>query len=250
MPDRAIYDEIGRGYAAVRRADPRIQERLHRALGDSRTLVNVGAGTGSYEPPDRWVLPIEPSAVMRAQRPAHLAPAIDGSAERLPLDDNAVDAAMAVLTIQHWQDPLRGLGELRRVARSRVVVLTYDNDAAADVWLVRDYVPEVLADDRERFPALADIAEVLGEVAVEVVPVPADCRDGFLHAFWCRPEAYLDPAVRAGQSAWPRLPAGVEERVVQQLARDLESGAWDARHGHLRRRMEYDAGLRLIVSRS
>ena len=248
MSPSAIYDRIGHGYAKVRRPDPRIERRLHEALGDARTVVNVGAGTGSYEPRDRWVLPIEPAEVMRRQRPHNLAPAIAGIAESLPLDDAAVDAAMAVLTIQHWEDAMSGLRELRRVARGRVVVLTYDMDAVEELWLLSGYVPEVMVDDRQRFPAVAEIVDLLGNAAVETIRIPADCQDGFFHAYQCRPEAYLDPAVRAGQSAWPRLPAGIEERAVNELARDLESGAWDERYGDWRRVTDYDGGLRLIVS--
>jgi SAM-dependent methyltransferase len=190
------------------------------------------------------VLPIEPSAVMRGQRQRDLAPAIAGSAAELPLDDGAVDAATAVLTIQHWDDPATGLRELRRVARERVV---YDADAADELWLLRDYVPEVSADDRRRFPPVADVAGLLGGACVETVRIPADCEDGFFHAYQCRPEAYLDPGVRAGQSAWSRLPPGIEDRAVGALARDLATGAWDDRHGDWRRLADYDGGLRLIV---
>lgn len=248
MGERAIYDEIGHGYARIRQPDPRIEVRLHDALGYARTVVNVGAGAGSYEPRDRWVLPVEPSAVMRGQRPTGLAPAIVATAEDLPLDDDAVDAAMAVLTLQHWDDPVSGLRELARVARERVVVLTYDTAAVDGLWLLRDYVPEILADDRQRFPAVAEIVELLGGAAVEVIRIPADCQDGFFHAYQCRPEAYLDSAVRAGQSAWSRLPSGIEERTVNELGRDLESGVWDERYGDWRRLIDYDGGLRLIVS--
>jgi SAM-dependent methyltransferase len=244
----AVYDEIGHGYARSRRPDPRIEARLHEALGAARTVVNVGAGTGSYEPRDRWMLAVEPSAIMRAQRPPGLPPAIAATAEELPLDDGAVDAAMAVLTIQHWGDVRAGLRELRRVACDRVAVLTYDAAVADELWLLQRYVPEVSADDRRRFPPIAEIAGVLGGAAVETVRIPADCTDGFFHAFQCRPEAYLDPAVRAAQSAWSRLPDGVEERALAELARDLESGAWDERYGEWRRLSDYDGGLRLVVS--
>jgi SAM-dependent methyltransferase len=247
LPEVFVYETIGHGYAKVRRPDPRIEARLHQALGDAQTVVNVGAGTGSYEPRDRWVLAVEPSEVMRSQRPPDRAPAIAGTAERLPLDDDAVDAAMAVLTIHHWEDPARGLRELRRVARDRVVVLTYDLDAVDGLWLLQ-YLPEALAKDRERFPATSEIVDVLGHATVDVMPIPADCQDGFMHAFLCRPEAYLDPAVRAAQSGWHGLPAGAENRAVTTLAADLASGAWDERHGHWRRLADYDGGLRLIVS--
>lgn len=245
---RAVYDDIGHGYARVRRPDRRIAARVHAALGDAATVLNVGAGTGSYEPADRWVLAVEPSAVMRAQRPRGSAPAIDAVAEALPLDDGAVDAAMAIITVQHWPDPVRGLRELSRVARGRVVVLTFDVSATGGSWLLSDYLPEAQADDAARFPAITDIAAALGGADVQEVPIPADCTDGFFHAYFARPEAYLDPAVRAAQSAWPRLPDGVEQRAVEMLSADLGSGAWDNRHGSIRGIGEYDGGLRLIVA--
>ena len=243
----AIYDEIGDGYAGVRRPDARIAARVTAALGEARTVVNVGAGTGSYEPPDRWVLPVEPSAVMRAQRPRGLAPAIDGVAERLPLDDGAVDATMAIITIQHWPDPVLGLREMRRVSRGPVLVLTFDVKVAGDCWLLSEYLPEVHADDSARFPPVGQIAEALGGAAVEAIPIPGDCTDGFFHAYFTRPEAYLDPEVRRAQSAWSRLRPGVEQRAVSALRSDLAGGAWDKRHGALRGVAEYDGGLRLII---
>jgi Methyltransferase domain len=242
-----IYDEIGHGYAGVRRPDTRIAARVAAALGLSRTVVNIGAGTGSYEPVDRWLLPVEPSAVMRAQRPPHLAPAIDGVAERLPLDDGAVDAAMAIITLQHWPHPVLGLREMRRVARGPVIVLTFDVAVARDWWLLSEYLPEVQADDAARFLAVGEIADTLGGAAVETVPIPDDCTDGFFHAYFTRPEAYLDRNVRRAQSAWSRLRPGVEQRAVSALRNDPASGAWDKRHGALRDLAEYDAGLRLII---
>jgi SAM-dependent methyltransferase len=248
-PTRSIdYDRLGHGYARHRRADPRIAAHIHAALGDARTVVNVGAGAGSYEPTDRYVLAIEPSATMRAQRTAHLSPAIAGRAEALPLDNRSVDAAMAILTVHHWDDPLAGLRELRRVARYRVIMLTFDIDVLARYWLFTDYLPEGLADDRARFPAIAVITHALGGAEVEAVAVPADCSDGFVECYYARPEALLDPSVRAAQSVWPRLPEGVEERAIAALAADLDSGEWDRRHGHLRNENAYDAALRLITA--
>jgi SAM-dependent methyltransferase len=242
------YDRLGHGYARHRRADTRIGVRIHAALGDARAVVNVGAGAGSYEPADRYVLAIEPSATMRSQRPQRLAPAIAARAEALPLDDGSVDAAMAILTVHHWDDAVAGLRELRRVARNRVVVVTFDIDVLARYWLLTDYLPEALDDDRERFPTIAEITHALGGASVEQVPVPADCTDGFFEAYYARPEALLDPNVRAAQSAWPRLPPGVEERAIAALAEDLESGEWDRRHGHLRHTDSYEAALRLITT--
>jgi len=248
MRDASIdYNAHAPAYPRQRRADPRIAERVHAALGEARTVVNVGAGSGSYEPADRWVLAVEPSAGMRAQRPPQLAPAIDARAEALPLDDDTVDAAMAIITIHHWSDPLAGLRELRRVARGPVLVLTFDIDVLAGFWMLRDYLPEALADDRQRFPTIEQVTDVLGGACVEPIPIPADCTDGFFEAHYARPEAYLDPAVRAAQSVWPRLLPNLEQRAVAALSADLASGVWDARHGHLRTQLEYEGGLRLIV---
>jgi SAM-dependent methyltransferase len=246
MP-RVDYEEHGRTYAEHRRPDPRIQLRIHAALEGARTVVNVGAGAGSYEPADRWVLAVEPSATMRAQRPPGAAPAIAAYAEALPLDDDAVDAAMACVTIHHWSPPAAGLRELRRVARGPVVVSTFELDALPG-WQ-QEHLAEGLRIERPRFPAIDDIATALGgDVRVERVPTPADCTDGFFEAFWNRPEALLDARVRAAQSMWRLLPAGVEARIVRRLETALRSGAWDAEHGHLRDLEQLDGSLRLVVS--
>ena len=241
---RMDYDALGHGYAARRRADPRIEARVHAALGDARTVVNVGAGAGSYEPRDRWVLAVEPSATMRAQRPAGAAPALAAAAEDLPFDDRAFDAAMAMVTIHHWTDPERGLRELRRVSRGPVAVLTFAIGTPWVAWF-GEYLPEGAVLERGVFPDPEHVAELVGGV-VETVPVPLDCTDGFIPSFYGRPEAFLDPAVRSAQSVWPRLPPGAEERFVERLAADLASGAWDAAWGHLRTQPELDGGLRFI----
>lgn len=242
------YDTIGRGYARHRRADPRIAAVVHDALGDARTVVNVGAGTGSYEPVDRPVVPVEPSTAMALQRHPSLPPAVLGVAESLPLADGTADAAMAVLTLHHWSDPYRGLAELVRVARRRVVLLTIDPEVEAELWPFQDYVPEMLERDRREFPALRQIAAALAApTRVVPVPVPADCSDGFLLSFWSRPEAVLDPGARAATSGFARLDDTRQAEVVTRLARDLESGAWDQRHGHLRALSALDVGLRLVV---
>lgn len=198
------YELHGRTYARHRRADPRIAARIHAALGDARTVLNVGAGAGSYEPEDRWVLAVEPSETMRAQRPPSLAPAIAARAEALPLDDDAVGAAMACVTIHHWQPAETGLAELRRVARGPVVVFTFELDALP-AWQ-RDHLAEGLDIERPRFLSIDAVARALGgRTRVEAVPTPGDCLDGFFEAFWRRPEALLDPAVRASQSMWALL---------------------------------------------
>jgi SAM-dependent methyltransferase len=247
MSPRVDYEEHGRSYSRHRRADPRIAKWIHAALRDARTVLNVGAGSGSYEPEDRWVLAVEPSATMRAQRPATAAPVIAARAEDLPFDDNSVDAAMACVTIHHWEPPEAGLAELRRVARGPVVVFTFELDSLP-VWQ-QQYLAEGLAIERPRFPSLERIASALGgRVRVERLATPGDCLDGFFEAFWRRPEALLDPAVRASQSMWAMLPTELEGSIIRHLGDDLASGAWDAEHGHLRQQDSYDGALRLVIS--
>jgi SAM-dependent methyltransferase len=243
----ALYDRQGRGYARHRRSDPRIAVAIEDALGDAGTVVNVGAGGGSYEPTDKYVLAIEPSAAMRAERPGELPPAIDAYAEAIPLDDDSADAALAVLTVHHWTDQARGLTEMRRVARKAIVILTFDPEVKRRFWLWRNYVPETARRDARVFPAPADVVDLIGGGEVHEIPIPFDCCDGFGEAYWARPEAYLDPQARKAQSSWCLLPPGAEERGIRSLAADLESGAWDERHGDLRRRDLFDGGLRLIV---
>jgi SAM-dependent methyltransferase len=238
----------GDGYAARRRTDPRIAAAVHAALGPARSVVNVGAGAGSYEPADRFVLAVEPSAAMRAQRPPGSAPVVAGVAEALPLRSASFDAALAVVTVHQWPDLAGGLAELRRVARGRVVVLTFERSALRTFWL-SEYVPEVVPPDERRMPPVPLLARLLGgDVAVEVVPLPLDCVDGVVPAYYGRPEAYLDPAVRRAQSVWAFTPPEAVERGLAALAADLASGAWDARWGHLRAQPTYDGGLRLVVA--
>jgi SAM-dependent methyltransferase len=244
------YERIGRGYAHTRREDPRLARRIHGALGEARTVVNVGAGSGSYEPRERYVVPIEPSDVMAAQRPPDLAPAIRAGAGALPLRDDSVDAAMAILTVHHWdEDQERGVREMRRVARGAVVILTYDAEVSGQMWLMADYLPEVAELDRRIFPSVEKVADWLGgETRVERVPIPNDTPDWTLGSFWAHPERVLDPVARRATSGFARMPEEVVDRVAMAVGRDLESGAWDRRHGHLRRMREYDAGLRLITN--
>lgn len=242
------YEQRGAGYAAVRRPDPHISAAIRAALGDARSVVNVGAGTGSYEPHDLDVVAVEPSAVMRAQRPAGSARAIDARAEALPLPDGAVDAALAVLTVHHWCEPAAGLAELRRVARRRIVVLTWDPAFAEALWLVRDYLPQAADVDRQRFQPLEEVAAAVGASRVEPVPLPHDCADGFLGAYWRRPERYLDPDVRPGISTFNALAGPVVDRALSRLEADLASGSWHARHASLLELDELDLGYRLIVA--
>ncbi|MGH2913060.1 MAG: class I SAM-dependent methyltransferase [Solirubrobacteraceae bacterium] len=247
MPSRVDYEQHGGTYSQHRRPDPRIAARIHAALGDACTVLNVGAGTGSYEPSDRWVLAVEPSATMRAQRPPDTAPAIDARAEALPFDDGTFEAAMACVTIHHWSPAAVGLAELRRVSRGPVVVFTFELESLP-AWQL-DYLREGVAKEMPRFPSIEDVAVALGgRTRVERIPTPGDCTDGFFEAFWRRPELLLDPEVRSAQSVWALLEPGVEQRVVERLASALESGVWDAEHGHLRDRHELDGALRLVVS--
>ncbi len=241
------YELHGRTYAEHRRPDPRIAERIHDALGDARTVLNVGAGAGSYEPTDRWVLAVEPSATMRAQRASDAAPAIAAYAEALPLDDDAVDAAMACVTIHHWDPPEVGLAELRRVSRGPVVVFTFELDSLP-AWQ-HEFLHEGLVKERPRFPAVDDIRAALGgRTRVERIPTPGDCADGFFEAFWRRPEGLLDPTVRSAQSMWALLEPDVEQRIVERLAGALDSGAWDAEHGYLREQDSFQGALRIVIS--
>ncbi|HWH20970.1 MAG TPA: class I SAM-dependent methyltransferase [Solirubrobacterales bacterium] len=247
MAARVDYETHGVGYSRGRQADPRIAARIEAALGDARTVLNVGAGTGSYEPGDRWVLAVEPSATMRAQRPGDAAPCLAGTAEALPFDDDSVDAAMACVTIHHWQDRARGLAELRRVARGPVVVFTFELGEL--VGWQRDYFAEAIAIEEPRFGTAERVAaELGGEVRIERIPTPADCVDGFFEAFWNRPEAMLDPLVRSSQSIWELIEPPAVERIFDRLAGDLESGRWDEEHGALREQESYEGSLRLIIS--
>jgi SAM-dependent methyltransferase len=239
----AKYDSIGINYAELRRPEPRIAAVIHRALGPARTVLNVGAGTGSYEPADRQVTAVEPSLEMIRKRAPGAAEAISASADDLPFDDRAFDAAMAILTIHHWPDKEAGLREMRRVTRGPIVLLTFD--PAARPWLT-DYLPQLVALDEKQMPAMSDYARWMGPVQVTPVPVPHDCRDGFLYAYWRRPEAYLDARIRTGSSSfWAIADA---EAGLQRLQQDLEGGEWQRRYGALLELDAYDAGYRLVVA--
>ena len=239
-----LYDRIGRSYVATRTEDPRIAAVIHAALGDARTVLNVGGGAGAYEPRDRDVTAVEPSAVMRAQRPPDAAPCIDARAEALPFGDGSFDATMAVLSDHHWEDRLAGLRELRRVGR-RAVVFQWDPAFSDAFWLTRDYLPS--------FPgtqciSLAETEAALAATRSVPVPIPHDCRDGFLMAYWRRPEAYLDPEVRVNISVFALLPPAEVDAMVATLRADLESGAWAQRNAALLELEELDFGYRVLVA--
>jgi SAM-dependent methyltransferase len=248
MAEAPIYDRIGRRYARRRQPDPRVAARVARALGDARTIVNVGAGSGSYEPQDRQVVAVEPSKVMITQRPRTAAPVVRAVAEALPFSNNQFDAALAVLTVHHWTDAKRGLAELRRVAR-RQVILTWEPKHLGGFWFTQDYLPEAVALDAG-FITLEPTLALLGPATVEPVPIPHDCQDGFFAAYWRRPEAYLDADVRAGISGFGILDQSLVERALELLADDLESGEWYRRNEQLLELDEIDLGYCLVISES
>jgi len=240
------YDSIGRSYSAKRQPDARLAARLHALIGYESTVLNVGAGTGSYEPVRSGVVAVEPSTVMLRQRPASAAPAVRAVAEALPFHDRAFDVVLAILTVHHWDDQRRGLEECARVARDRVVILTWDPDAEG-FWLVRDYFPDILAIDRGIFPSMELLRAALGPIDVQPLPIPRDCADGFLGAYWLRPEAYLNEDVRAGISAFSRF-ANIDPQL-ERLEHDLGSGTWERRNAELRHRAELDVGYRLVMAK-
>ena len=243
----SVYDRIGRHYTSTRQAEPRIAAMIRAALGDVRTVVNVGAGAGSYEPVHIAVVAIDPSIEMIRQRPPGSAPAVLAKAESLPFRSRSFDAAMAVLTMHHWTSIGAGLAELQRVATRRIVILTYDPACSERFWLSR-YLPEIIQLDRAHLPTLDQLQGWLGEMQIRSVPIPRDCRDGFQGAFWQRPEAYLNPAVRRGISSFAKLPFDVVERGLSNLADDLRSGRWESVFGHLRMQDTADLGYRLVVA--
>lgn len=244
----AAYDRMGIGYSAVRRPEPRIAARIEAALGDAKSVLNVGAGTGSYEPADRDVTAVEPSRKMIAQRPPGSAPVIEGVAENLPFDDDSFDAAMALITVHHWNDPRAGLAEMVRVARRRAIVLTFTPVPPEELWMGRDYFPRVLDFHTRVMLPIDELTAMLPNASVESVPIPSGCTDGFWLAIWDRPEMHLDPDVRRASSTWHQMPPDEVERGLAKLKADLESGRWDERNGHLRAADQLDVGLRLVTA--
>ncbi|NLR97672.1 class I SAM-dependent methyltransferase [Rhizobium sp. P38BS-XIX] len=245
----ANYGVIGTGYTRYRQPDPHIAEFIRNALGDATTVLNVGAGAGSYEPVDRQITAVEPSASMRAQRPSHLPQAIDATAENLPFPDQAFDAAMATFTVHQWSNLERGLGEMRRVTRGPVLILSCDPYLLERSWL-HAYAPEMIAVEARRYPPMASIVEGLGGHAeVMPVPIPLNCIDGFGEAYYGRPERMLDPGARLANSAWSFVDPSIGERFVADLGRDLADGSWDRRYGDLRSQPFFEGSLRLVIAR-
>jgi SAM-dependent methyltransferase len=243
------YDKLGQKYSGYRQTDPRIAAYVNKALGNAKTVLNVGAGAGSYEPTDRYVVAVEPSVVMRQQRLSNnKIPAINAKGDNLPFDDNSFDATMAMVTIHHWPDMDKGLKELRRVTKEQVIIMTFDPTALDNFWNVH-YFPELIEVEKARYPTIEFIKNSLGgNCEVVEVPIPLDCVDGFQEAFYGRPEAFLEKEVRLSQSAWGFLADDVQERLVKALADDLKSGEWDKKYGHFRTQPTFTCALRLIIS--
>jgi len=243
-----LFDKIGLGYRDYRRPDPRLAAAITRALNRTDTVVNVGAGAGSYEPSDRAVVAVEPAMTMIRQRHAGSAPVVQASATDLPFRDAGFAAALAVLTVHHWPDRARGLEELARVARQRVVVVTWD-PSSFGFWLTDDYFPDLIEIDRRIFPTVADFEDVLGRVEVQPLLIPYDCVDGFLGAYWRRPRAYLDAGVRGAISTFAKLhDVGRDLDGLERLRRDLADGTWERRYGDLLSRSEVDLGYRIVIA--
>jgi SAM-dependent methyltransferase len=241
-------DSTARSYRSTRTTDPRIASLIHEQLAGAHTVLNIGAGTGSYEPADRVVTAVEPSPSMRAQRSANLTRALDASAESLPFDDNAFGASMAILTVHHWPDLEAGLREMRRVTSGPAVIVTFDPYAHTEFWL-SEYVPEMAEVDCKRYGPISDFEQALDSKLRSIeVPTHADCNDKFQVALYARPEAFLDPEVRAAQSAWAHLPEGAEQQGIAQLAEDLKSGRWDSKFGHMRSKSPIQCQLRILVA--
>lgn len=243
------YDKDGKKYSKHRQTDPRIAEYVFHALGSAKTVLNVGAGAGSYEPEDRYVVAVEPSNVMRSQRQkSQRVPALIGTADSLPFDDNSFDASMAMVTVHHWPNISKGLNELKRVTKKRIIIMTFDPDALDRFWTAQ-YFPELIEVEKVRFPTMDFITESLGvDCDIQSIPIPFDCQDGFQEAFYGRPEAFLEKEIRLSQSAWGFLTEEVEEKLVKRLLDDLESGEWDSKYGTFRTLTSFTGALRLIIA--
>ena len=250
IPNPAFnYDTHGQKYSGQRKTDPRIAAYVHKELADSETVINIGAGSGSYEPEDKYLIAVEPSIIMRTQRIANgKIPAINAKADSLPFDDRSFDAAMAMVTVHHWPDIEKGISEIRRVTKKRIVIMTFDPDALDDFWNVK-YFPQLIEIERARYPSITRLQKALSaKTEVIKIPIPLDCVDGFQETYYGRPEAFLEKEVRMAQSAWGFLSAELEEKYIQNLRNELQSGAWDKKFGHFRTQPNFTGALRLIVA--
>lgn len=243
------YDGFGQKYSSHRQTDPRIAAYVDNELSSAKTILNIGAGAGSYEPTDKYVVAVEPSITMRQQRlDKGKVPAINAKADNLPFDENSFDASMAMITVHHWPDIEKGLKELRRITKNQVVIMTFDPEQLDNFWNA-DYFPEVIAVEKARYPTIDFIKSCLGgQCKVIPIPIPLDCKDGFQEAFYGRPEAFLEKQVRLSQSAWGFIPEDKQEEIVERLRADLENGTWDAKYGHFRTQEFFTCALRLIVA--
>lgn len=243
------YDAPGIEYSSYRQTDPRIFAHILTALDNAQTVLNVGAGAGSYEPTDRYVIAVEPSVAMRAQRQLkNKVPAVNAYADNLPFDDNSFDASTAFVTVHHWPDMNKGLKELRRVTKNKVIIMTFDPEALDDFWNAQ-YFPEVIEVEKKRYPTIEFIKTALGgHCEVQKIPIPLDCIDGFQEAFYGRPEAFLNKQVRQSQSAWGFITPELEEKYVKDFAEELTSGEWDRKYGHYRTQENFTCALRLIIA--
>lgn len=243
---QALYDTIGTRYSMYRRPDPRIAGTLHAELRKDSTIVNLGAGVGSYEPQSRNLIAVEPSRLMISQRPGRTPPVVQACAEHVPFRDDSFDVAMAILSIHHWSDIARGLLEARRVARHQIVLLTWIG-FSQDFWLL-DYLPQIRDMDEPLFPSIEELTQILGPLRVIPVPIPHDCTDGFLCAYWRRPHAYLEEGVRSAISTFARVRDF--EDGLRSLEKDLQSGEWEGRYSHLSNCESMDYGYRVVVTKS
>lgn len=244
MPMTQLYDTIGTGYGTYRHPDPCLAAAIVHALGAAPTVLNVGAGTGSYEPTDRLVVAVEPSWAMICQRQTGSAPVVQASARHLPFRDASFAAALAVLTIHHWPERQRSLQELARVAQQRLAIVTWD-PSTDDFWLLKDYFPAIGTIDRQIFPSLTEFQQALGPVESRPLLIPHDCTDGFLGAYWRRPQAYLDPGARSAMSTFAKI--GDVSAGLAQLRSDLADGSWHRRYAPLLRQESADLGYRLLI---
>jgi SAM-dependent methyltransferase len=240
-----LYDKIGEQYDRYRRTDPRIERLIIESLSGASSVVNVGAGTGSYEPVDRNLTAVESSTTMILQRKSKKVPIVQASANNLPFRDKTFDASLAILTVHHWPNPKKGLREMIRVAMDRVVILTWD-PASSGFWLVNDYFPEILQIDQKIFPSIEDFQHELGRVSIMEVPIPHDCTDGFLGAYWRRPHAYLDANIRRSISSFSKIKD--ISPSLEKLRRDLETGEWHHCNSELISKSDLDLGYRLIIA--